>query len=335
MPTLFFVNTGWLPEYQGEDVKIQNGGQYVADNDGDGHETHNFYQWENGNFYGCTPAGNREIHIERLGAGRNDEYIEGITVVFTATRPRRMNGGRYIVGWYNNATVFRQRPQHPYMKGFEFSINTIDAVLIPEGERNFQITKSYYNSFYGDSEEDKEFISQVKKYIKGYNPNIDLSEVKPDQKHSYRVSAATAATDLQTRQYTRNHEIKISPLHNILQTHFQNFLIRNGCEEGRMVFECRRFDLQYTDINNNLVLVEVKPIHKTSEIGLAIRFAIGQLIEYNYFLFKNEIKNLVIVIGCEPPQEIIDFTTSLNIKIAYPENGDWKGNKKVINFIFK
>jgi len=47
----------------------------------------------------------RAIRLEAFGGEGNES--SGVDVVWTATDPD--NGGRRVVGWYRNATVFRER----------------------------------------------------------------------------------------------------------------------------------------------------------------------------------------------------------------------------------
>lgn len=58
--------------------------------------------------YGYVEPGGR-INLERLGAARlgvvyGADSVSDILIVWTAKRPQ---GGIYIVGWYKNATVYR------------------------------------------------------------------------------------------------------------------------------------------------------------------------------------------------------------------------------------
>src|SRR5690606_23433664 len=45
------------------------------------------------------------IKIERIGAGKYDDSINNVTVVFTSTDP--VKKGTRVIGWYKNATVCR------------------------------------------------------------------------------------------------------------------------------------------------------------------------------------------------------------------------------------
>ena len=102
---ILFCNIGWMEYYQGlrNGDNILKGGKYPVKT-GKGHEVCNFAKYKN-ECYGAFQAPGVEIDIQRIGAIPGDEQIEGVTVVWTASRPQ---GGTVIVGWYKNATVFRK-----------------------------------------------------------------------------------------------------------------------------------------------------------------------------------------------------------------------------------
>jgi len=106
MNPIIFLRTAWMINYQGVTATdIPNGaGSYVADNQ-DGGEVANFLPIE-GKYYGYARIrkGN-DLRIERLGASSADQYVDDVTVVFIATNPNI--GGQYVVGWYDNARLFR------------------------------------------------------------------------------------------------------------------------------------------------------------------------------------------------------------------------------------
>jgi len=115
---MIFLRIGWMDHYQGLNSgdNIKGGGAFVAQH-GFGHEIFNFRPW-NGHVYGYVqPTGaahnaesDRTINIDRLGAGKDDTSISGVLAVWAATRPQ---GGTVIVGWYKNATVFRDWQKPP------------------------------------------------------------------------------------------------------------------------------------------------------------------------------------------------------------------------------
>jgi hypothetical protein len=107
--TLLFCNTGWMEHFQGNTATdtIKGGGSYVIKN-GMGHEVCNFVP-SGQTLFGFVQSKGEGMNIARLGADKSTDQIDGITVVWTAKRP---NGHTVVVGWYRNATVFRQYQRH-------------------------------------------------------------------------------------------------------------------------------------------------------------------------------------------------------------------------------
>ena len=104
---ILFCNIGWMKNYNGIDGdSIQRGGSY--NNESTGHEVCNFSVVRNHVFGYVQPTG--QIKIEKLGANRNDDSISGVTVVRTAGPD---SGGTEVVGWYKDATVFRNSKPIP------------------------------------------------------------------------------------------------------------------------------------------------------------------------------------------------------------------------------
>lgn len=93
---------------KGKPDRIVGGGRYVAENKVGG-EVCNFLIADDGYVYGHVETikkdSDREIRLESFG-GTGDS-ASGIDVVWTATHPEE--GGRRVVGWYRDATVFRKR----------------------------------------------------------------------------------------------------------------------------------------------------------------------------------------------------------------------------------
>lgn len=111
MAVMLFCNIGWMSRYEGnkdQPDKIVGGGSWVRENE-TGHEVCNFVRCPDGLVYGHVETSHgerdRKIRIEALGG--SGDHVDGVDVVWTATDPK--NGGRRVVGWYRNATVFRER----------------------------------------------------------------------------------------------------------------------------------------------------------------------------------------------------------------------------------
>lgn len=134
---------------QGQPDKIVGGGKHVTTYN-HGHEVCNFLACPDGKVYGHVETihgkdRDRSIFIEQLGASRDDDAIDEVTVVWTATNPQIR--GRYIVGWYENSRVYRDRQYHPRyptrqhrrdkIDNFRIEASASDATLIPVEERGF------------------------------------------------------------------------------------------------------------------------------------------------------------------------------------------------------
>ena len=105
----------WMESYKGVEKIAKPTFSYVRDNSSIPHESFNFKVEDDGLCYGYAriSKGNN-INIERLGDVDQDEegneYVDNVTVVWTARRPE---GGMVIVGWYKNARIFRSGQTYP------------------------------------------------------------------------------------------------------------------------------------------------------------------------------------------------------------------------------
>ena len=86
MPLILF-NIGWMKHYRGQtrSDRIFNGGKYVLENK-TGNEIENFKSLA-GRCYAYVSARANKINLCRVGAKGDAASIDGVTVVFTATRP--------------------------------------------------------------------------------------------------------------------------------------------------------------------------------------------------------------------------------------------------------
>ena len=186
---IIFCNTGWMDFYQGLlNDTIVGGGKHI-DKMGWGGEMLNFKSFENSLYGFVQPKIDKKnnnpdtIKLEKLGALESDESISGITVVWTATDPN--NRGTYIIGWYENATVYRHYKMPPKNSkrryknnplGYFISANSKDGRLLALDERILRVQRQKKN-WMGQSnvwyaENNPEFIKIVKDYIfKGIIPS--------------------------------------------------------------------------------------------------------------------------------------------------------------------
>lgn len=185
MPVLF-CNVGWMKHYEGIDGdSIERGGSYNKDSIG--HEVCNFSNI-NGKVYGYVqPTG--QIKIERLGAGKSEEFAEGVTVIWTAGPD---TGGTVVVGWYKNARVYResQTMKNPTplqkkngLNSYWISALASDVVLLPTENRHFMIPRAVKggigqsNVWYADKPESAEIVARVLRLVESEDtdslPDVD------------------------------------------------------------------------------------------------------------------------------------------------------------------
>lgn len=131
--------------------KPRGGGAYVKE-EGFGHEVFNFLPDGHGVYRGYVrppgqgPVRDQRINIDRLGASESDDHLDGVDVFWAATHPAL--GGTRVVGWYDDATVFRTwRPspkKRPLPNGDDagFMIEATSVRLLPTDDRLFTLPRA-------------------------------------------------------------------------------------------------------------------------------------------------------------------------------------------------
>ncbi len=182
---MIFLRIGWMNRYQGQTAadQITGGGAFVKEH-GYGHEIFNFQPFAGRVFGYVQPPGTAYndqpgpgIKIDRLGASPNEDSLSGAIAFWVATSPQ---GGSYIVGWYENATIHRRWQSPPpeanrRYEGNEFGYYVIaassDATLLHPDERLFQVPRGeggmgQANVWYADSPDaHRQFRSDVLNYL--------------------------------------------------------------------------------------------------------------------------------------------------------------------------
>ena len=146
---VLFARIGWMKFYDGpqrDDERPIAGGRYTEGNLG--YEVYTFHDvggWCRGHFEPpgrAASAGNKRIRLERIDPDATGEELSGVLVVFVARRP---SGGQVVVGWYEDATVYRtlQPAEAPDIKNYGYYCRTrkANAVLLPPQERRWEIPK--------------------------------------------------------------------------------------------------------------------------------------------------------------------------------------------------
>lgn len=109
-----FVHVHWMKYYDGR----KGDEAYAGGQSRDGHmEDYNFLDYDGEVFGGFWPGRRRrgdnhakQINVARLGA-RREANAKGITVVFFAPAPD--DGHLRMIGWYDDAVVYRDIQIHP------------------------------------------------------------------------------------------------------------------------------------------------------------------------------------------------------------------------------
>jgi len=201
---VLFCLVAWMDNYQGEvNDKPVGGGTYIAEH-GFGSEIYNFSACnkpiemchldltdEEANlnyipvchgFVMIQGGDQAQMHIERLGAKKHEEYVTGVLVVWLAKHPTE--GGIRVVGWYKNATVFRWfmdrqegTPGYEDRCWYNVEARASDCVLLETYERTHRIPRAKQdeggigrsNIWYAEGEKNQAIVKQVIQYIKEFD----------------------------------------------------------------------------------------------------------------------------------------------------------------------
>lgn len=218
MPTMF-INIGWMNYYNGPDPNDPTRGNFrYLNNHRHGFECYIFEPF--GQYaYGAPPTACIP-NLEQLGATRRSHHVNNVLVIWMAKNP--INKKTYIVGWYNNATVFsswqtketlsqkRQLNNHHFHYTIQCKkrdihlVDTYDRVFtIPAtrgGERGFGQSPFWY------AQNRPDILKEAIKYVE--NNTIPLRLVNnhaPGHLHNQflRKEIETTAVDCAINHYER------------------------------------------------------------------------------------------------------------------------------------
>lgn len=307
---LLFCNIAWMKNYAGRDPNDppKGGGGYVV-SEGRAGEELNFLAADDSYVYGhfetIKNAVDRQVKIERLGASKSAEFIDGVDVVWTA--PVDGKDPRCVIGWYRNARVYRDRQmfdgvypsgQHELDEILSFRVRAraADVYLVPLSKRDENLYlqrgegwSGQASWWYADDTSDpdaKSFVRSMRAIISGKAPSFARPPARSRVKHRAGQAAAEGYT-----KYLKLHEVRVSPRHNKLEKLFTDYLRRTVRDVQFLPTFCD--DMRFTDGKGQDVMVEVKPTGP-STIRFAIRTAIGQLLDYRQHQ-RWEGKQLIVV----------------------------------------
>lgn len=131
-----------MRKYQGATARDrpQGGGSYNKDRKGN--ESLNFAK-HGGMYYGFVrPGRGHRINVRRLGG--DGEKAENVLVVFCAPRPNART--TLVVGWYDDATVFREPQPRTWGEGI-YNIVSRKATLLTEAKRTFIVPRAQRDGY--------------------------------------------------------------------------------------------------------------------------------------------------------------------------------------------
>lgn len=325
---MLFCNIGWMGWYEGlvrKPDKIVGGGRWVSENKTGG-EVCNFLRCPDGYVYGHVETiqgeRDRKIRIEAIG-GAGDS-IDGVDVIWTATDPEE--GGRKIVGWYRNATVFRERQpfgkrpstQHSRDELTSYRIRALakDAHCLSLEDRTLTMGRGPgwmgHTPWWTPSKKSPPEVLQFAPEVRSLVERLPgVSGMRPKGREPERASPAAARNPYV--RYVEAYELQVSSRHSDLQTKFERFLARNGATE--LQANIASVDLRYRDAARGRILAEIKPC-ETANARYAVRTAMGQLLDYRQR--EKEDVSLLIVIDARPSDEDKLLATSNGFGIAHP-----------------
>lgn len=214
---LLFANIGWMEHYSGncKSDMIVGGGSY---HDDDKHEAFNFQNLNSVCYGYVQTVRSGRINLSRIdeSVSKYEERIDNVLVVWVAKRPD--SGGTYIVGWYNNATVFANYQSSICSSRNNYSYNITarkdDCVLLPVDSRIMNVPRAategegflgQSNVWYADSKNlsVRKFRDAVVEYIKKYEPKkktVIKYQVKVDAKARKKIEEAAVKFVIQEYQ---------------------------------------------------------------------------------------------------------------------------------------
>lgn len=212
---LLVLNIAWMRAYQGlgKDLPIGKFG-YMKDGNTP-HEIYNF-QPHGSRCFGYAPAKNGSVNIKKLGAPPGATSVDGVTVIWTATHPA---GGRFIVGWYDDATVYAEQQERAKTKAtaalkgalYIVEAQADDCHLLTLDERVFAVPtmkKGFPGqsaAWFPETNAPKAWVDDVRKYLKSGGKALSAPKggkpgMSVDPEHRKKVEEAAV------RRVTKHYE---------------------------------------------------------------------------------------------------------------------------------
>lgn len=204
MKKILLCRTAWMKNYNGRaNIDIpRSGSKYIQENKTGG-EIYNFKNVK-GKSYAYFPY-ITDLAIQNLGADRNDDLIEGVTIVFCATHP--IEGGIRVVGWHKNAKIFRSEQSNSHSEIFHSVTEYKNTVLIPEDDRVFKLPETFGRSslyYIALHPHKRRLLEKLEKYIK------EGGKLKLPRKRVKNKSTRARQPDINKRIKVEQTAVKIA-----------------------------------------------------------------------------------------------------------------------------
>jgi hypothetical protein len=188
---VLFCNIAWMEYYRGisaNDIP-ENGGKWIKEKI-QLEECENFLVREDENFRGyiyTKPSRGKDgiLKLENIEECSNDDMLENVLVIWVAKDPfqNKLN----IIGWYKNATVYRNVKLDENENKYNVCAKQADCVLLPINKRHKIVPKaskstgSYgigqSNIWYAKDINAQKYVKNMLEYINEYNDENLLFEL--------------------------------------------------------------------------------------------------------------------------------------------------------------
>lgn len=189
---MIFIRSSYMRYYSGEtEIYGSGGGSYVQSGNIP-HERFNFYRREDGYVFGFWRVNGDKLSLERIGNLDNPDRIDNVLIIFTARHPKINK--LVIVGWYENATIYRTEQHYIADDSLQvanwFKCKNDDAHLLKEEYRTFDATDILPDGFrfgmadtwYADDKKYEELKNRVINYIDLMKKDeyLEKTQLKPE-----------------------------------------------------------------------------------------------------------------------------------------------------------
>lgn len=199
MSAILFCSVAWMKRYEGysESDQPRGGGSHPEKG-----EVENFKRWR-GLFYGYVRSGRTStIDVGRLGADSGADSVDHVDVVWLA--PSR-DGGREVVGWYRDATVFRELQPPVGARSYPYHVRAGEGVCLQPHRRTLRVEYATKRKggpargiWYADSAYGRDVVASVRKLFGGVVPKLTRPPVGTKRPRRRELTVGV---------FERNHDV--------------------------------------------------------------------------------------------------------------------------------